>query len=76
MQNAGMSLRTIFARNLRLARSQAGLSQDQLATLAGLNSNFVGRLEREQSSPTLETIEALARALNQDVIRFLSFNDP
>jgi transcriptional regulator with XRE-family HTH domain len=61
-----MRLRSLFARNLRLLRYRAGLSQLELAAVAGLNRNYVGKLEREENSPTLETIEALAIALSID----------
>ena len=62
-----MKLTTIFARNLRLCRRAAGLSQERLAEFAGLDRNYIGKLEREESSPTLETVEALALALQIDV---------
>lgn len=58
-----MRLRSVVARNLRLLRRDAGLSQEQLADLAGLDRNYVGKLEREESAPTVDTLEALAAAL-------------
>lgn len=61
-----MRLRTIFARNLRILRYRAGLSQSELALIAGLDRNYVGKLEREESSPTIDTLEALAIALLAD----------
>ncbi|UCI10555.1 helix-turn-helix domain-containing protein [Mesorhizobium sp. B1-1-8] len=62
-----MRLRFIFARNLRLLRQSANLSQEQLADLAGLDRNYIGKLEREESSPTLDTVEMLALALQVEV---------
>lgn len=62
-----MRLTTVFARNLRLLRHGAGLTQEQLADLAGLDRNYVGKLEREENSPTLDTLESLALALQIDV---------
>ena len=61
-----MRLRSIFARNLRILRHQARLSQSELAQLAGLDRNYVGKLEREESAPTVDTLEALAIALATD----------
>ncbi|MCH6205445.1 MULTISPECIES: helix-turn-helix domain-containing protein [Brucella] len=58
-----MRLTAIFARNLRLCRQEANLTQERLAEFAGLDRNFIGKLEREENSPTLETVEALAVAL-------------
>ena len=62
-----MRLRSVFARNLRLRRQATGLSQEQLADLAGLDRNYVGKLEREENSPTVDTLEVLALALQVDV---------
>jgi transcriptional regulator with XRE-family HTH domain len=54
----------VVARNLRLFRQASGLSQEQLADLAGLDRNYVGKLEREENSPTVDTLELLALALH------------
>jgi len=62
-----MRLRSVVARNLRLLRRDAGLSQEQLADLAGLDRNYVGKLEREENAPTVDTLESLAAALQIDV---------
>ena len=67
-----MRLKTVFARNLRLLRHRSGLTQEQLADLAGLDRNYVGKLEREDSSPTLTTLEALAVALQIEVESLIS----
>ena len=56
-----------MARNLRLLRGTSGLSQEQLADLAGLDRNYIGKLEREENSPTVDTLEAIALALQVDV---------
>jgi len=62
-----MRLRSVVARNLRLLRRDAGLSQEQLADLAGLDRNYIGKLEREENAPTVDTLESLASALQIDV---------
>lgn len=61
-----MRLRAVFALNLRLLRQECGLSQEQLADLAGLDRNYIGKLEREENSPTVDTLEVLALALQVD----------
>lgn len=48
-------------RRFRLLR---GLSQEQLALQAGLNTAFLGHLERGLKSPTITTLEKLVKALN------------
>jgi transcriptional regulator with XRE-family HTH domain len=59
-----MSLREILARNLRRLRAERGLSQEELAHLAGLNRNYVGMIEREENAATVDTMEQLAAALD------------
>ncbi|MER9675292.1 helix-turn-helix transcriptional regulator [Mesorhizobium sp. M0208] len=71
-----MRLRSVFARNLRLLRQSTGLSQEQLADLAGLDRNYVGKLEREENSPTVDTLEVLALALQVDVEQLIRRNAP
>lgn len=53
-----------------------GLSQEQLADLAGLDRNYVGKLEREENSPTVDTLEVLALALQVDVEQLIRRNSP
>ena len=55
-----------MARNLRVLRKQKGLSQEELAFQAGINRNYVGQIEREEKSPTVDMIEKLAGALATD----------
>lgn len=62
-----MRLRSVVARNLRLLRQASDLTQEQLADLAGLDRNYIGKLEREENSPTVDTLEAIALALQVDV---------
>ena len=59
-----MKLRQIVARNLRVLRKQKGLSQEELAFLAGINRNYVGQIEREEKSPTIDVLEKLASAMD------------
>lgn len=58
-----LSLRQIFARNIRLVRVHAGISQERLANDAGLDRAFVGTLERGQRNISVDNIELLARAI-------------
>lgn len=49
--------------SVRLARVDAGLSQEQLADAAGLHVTHLGGVERGVRNPNYETIIKLARAL-------------
>ncbi|MET0531399.1 MAG: helix-turn-helix transcriptional regulator [Microvirga sp.] len=66
-----MSLRRIVARNLKRLRKERGLSQEELADLAGLNRNYIGMIERQENAATVDTLEALAEALQIDAIKLI-----
>jgi transcriptional regulator with XRE-family HTH domain len=52
-----------FAENLRRARTQRGLSQEELGEASGLHRTEISLLERSGREPRLRTIVRLARAL-------------
>jgi transcriptional regulator with XRE-family HTH domain len=52
-----------FGGRVRAARLARGFSQAELAAAVGLSSNHLGVVERGEKVPTLETVEALAKAL-------------
>jgi transcriptional regulator with XRE-family HTH domain len=66
-----MTLRRILARNLKRLRRERGLTQEELADLAQLNRNYVGMIERQENAATVDTLEALAKALEVDAIRLI-----
>lgn len=49
---------------LVIARRAAGLSQEQLAAMAGVSARTVGRAEKQRSAPNRGTVILLARALD------------
>lgn len=65
--NNMVPLRTRFARNLRSCRVRQGISQEQLAAIAGLSRTFVSDVEREIRNCSIDNIERLANALQLDV---------
>ena len=48
-------------------RKAAGMSQQELATRAGLQRTHIGRIETGRYAATLETIQAIAEALGMTV---------
>jgi transcriptional regulator with XRE-family HTH domain len=60
----GSPAREVLARNLRLRRREADLSQEALADLAGLHRTFVGSVERCERNISLDNIAKLAHALS------------
>src|SRR5947209_7689045 len=57
---------------LRRLRAEAGLSQEDLAERAGIHPNYVVRLERGTSSPSLSAITLVARALGTTPSKLLA----
>ena len=53
----------LFGKRLRELREQAGLSQESLAELSGLDRTYVSGCERGKRNSTLESIFKLSRAL-------------
>lgn len=65
------NLRATLAANLRRHRESKGISQEELASLAGLHRTYVGAVERAERNITLSTLERLARALDVDPVSLL-----
>ena len=63
MTGAGYSGRSIPLLGLRAARRQAGLTQDELAKLAGVGRGTVHRLETLERGGYPRTLRKLATAL-------------
>jgi transcriptional regulator with XRE-family HTH domain len=61
-----------FGRVLRARRQAAGLSQEALASAAGLARNYISLLEIGKKSPTLRSIQLLAAALDTTVTSLIS----
>ncbi len=57
-----------FSDNLRRTRKGLVLTQDQVGEACGLSGKYVGELERGEASPTLETVEKVARGLKVDLL--------
>jgi transcriptional regulator with XRE-family HTH domain len=57
------SPKEILGKNLRRIRTEAGLSQEELAYRAGLHRTYVSSVERGERNISIENIFALAKAL-------------
>lgn len=66
-----MSLREVFARNLRKYRKAAGLSQEALAHDADIDRTYVSALERSVYSASIDMIEKLADVLDIEPSKLL-----
>jgi transcriptional regulator with XRE-family HTH domain len=64
-------LLTGIGSEIRHRRQKLGISQDVLATKAGVHCNVVGRTERGIYNPSVVTLDAIAAALNTSMVDLL-----
>jgi len=62
-----------FGKKVREERLRLGLSQEQLASRAGVHRTYIGMIERAEKNITLENIEKVAKALNLNINKLLTF---
>ena len=63
-----------FGNHLKALRRKNKLTQEKLADLAGLEYKYIQRLEgKKPSSPTLNSLEKLAKAFDISISELLDF---
>lgn len=60
---AAETLQVIIARQLIERRQKAGLTQSEVAKMAGIRQETVSRLESGKHAPTVRTVEKIDRVL-------------
>lgn len=68
----GEELQRLFGANFRAARSEAGLTQGQVAELSGIGQKRISSMEMGTLNITLRTMDRLARVLDVSVTKLLS----
>lgn len=64
-----------FSRNLKLLRKKKGLSQYDLADLTGFSQRMIAHYETHAIQPSLDKIEAIAKALGVKPADLLASED-
>jgi transcriptional regulator with XRE-family HTH domain len=62
-----------FGKNLRRLRNKKSISQEALATDAGIGKNQVGLIERGEVNVTINTIKKLTKHINVHPKELLDF---
>ena len=60
-------IHTRLAQNIRHLRRKKGWSQEKLALEADIHRVFMGRIERCEQSPSISTVEKIAKALDTPI---------
>ena len=60
---------------IRRIRLQRGLTQEELADRCELSKGFISLLERDQTSPSLDTLSDILESLGTDLSAFFAKND-
>ena len=68
-------LRLLLSRRVSSLRNRAGMTQEELANAAGLGLDAVGRLERGEVTPSVETLQQIARVFQIDLGGLFSIDD-
>jgi len=60
------NIKELLGANIRAYRRDLGISQEELATMAGMATNYLGRIESGKKFPSADMIERIAVALGKD----------
>ena len=60
---------------IKLERTKRYWSQEELAEYAGLSSNTIGRIERNQISPSIDTVVQIACAFKLDFLKLIDYTN-
>ncbi len=63
-----------FGRQLRRLRRHKDLTQEQLAEMVGVSTEFISNLERGINAPSFKTLEKLSLAFDIPVKIFFEFD--
>jgi transcriptional regulator with XRE-family HTH domain len=66
-----LSARLVFAKNIRLARLELGMSQEDMAEACGLHRTYVGSVERGERNISIDNMEAMAKATLKSLTQLL-----
>lgn len=77
MEAGTEGLHRAIGRRLRNLREDADLTQERLASRAGVHRTFVGKVERAESAVTVDTVATFCSALDVTLAEFFQpFTEP
>ena len=69
-----MDYSKILGENIRILRTEKGLTQEQLAEIANMHRTYIGAIERGDRNVSLKNIVAIAEALGVKPNTLFEFN--
>lgn len=67
-----MDMRKLVGRNVRAARVDRGMTQEQFAEVSGFSQQYISDLERGRRNPTIVSLHELAQALDVTPVQLLT----
>ena len=68
--------RKVIGSRIRKIRNEKGISQERLAELTSVSTNYIGIVERGEKSVTIDVLEKIASALDTTFAELLSYSEP
>ncbi len=68
------NIRENLAKKLRIERTKRNISQEKLAAKTDLSLQTIGSIERQENSPSIETLAQIADALDIKLCDLLNFD--
>lgn len=62
-----LSARLVFAKNIRKAREELDMSQEDMAEACGLHRTYVGSVERGERNISIDNMERMAMAVKKEI---------
>jgi len=62
------NINVAFGKHIARLRKMQEISQEELAFRCSVHRTYIGALERGEKSPTLNTIQKLAKGLNMSLV--------
>lgn len=70
-----MTASQTIGEKIRFMRLKKGLSQEELAFNAKINTSYLGQIERGDKNPTINTLDKIAQGLNMSLEQIISSSD-
>ena len=75
MTKKAVKLKNKLGLKIKIERTKLSISQEELAFKANVNKNTIGAIERGEQSPTVDTLEAIAKVFDMSLQDLFNFDN-